>query len=120
MRKKGYIIPNYHLPPNENDTELLRVVVRNTLSLNLLERLIKDSTDVAELLFKAADSVNAIASKKNLETEDEKREEIHRLLAIISSAGDVEIRKKQKEEKHTDCGKDKNHIEVLVNGVLVE
>ncbi|EER33047.1 hypothetical protein CTRG_03472 [Candida tropicalis MYA-3404] len=107
MRKKGYIIPNYHLPPNENDTELLRVVVRNTLSLNLLERLIKDSTDVAELLFKAADSVNAIASKKNLETEDEKREEIHRLLAIISSAGDVEIRKKQKEEKHTDCGKDK-------------
>ncbi|RCK64002.1 Glutamate decarboxylase [Candida viswanathii] len=108
MRKKGYIIPNYHLPPNENDTELLRVVVRNTLSLNLLERLIKDSTDVAELLFKAADSVNEITSVKNIETEEEKRFEIHRLLAIISSAGDVETRENDKKEEHTDCGKDKN------------
>ncbi|RCK63995.1 Glutamate decarboxylase [Candida viswanathii] len=108
MRKKGYIIPNYHLPPNENDTELLRVVVRNSLSLNLLERLIKDSTDVAELLFKAADSVNEITSVKNIETEEEKRFEIHRLLSIISSGGDVEGRDQKKESTHKDAGKEKN------------
>ncbi|EER33053.1 hypothetical protein CTRG_03478 [Candida tropicalis MYA-3404] len=107
MRKKGYIIPNYHLPPNENDTELLRVVVRNTLSLNLLESLIKDSTEVVELLIRAAESIKEITSKQNLETDEQKRQEIHRILAIISSAGDVEVREKQKEEKHSDCGKDK-------------
>ena len=72
MRKKGYIIPNYHLPPNENDTELLRVVVRNTLSLNLLESLIKDSTEVVELLIRAAESIKEITSKQNLETDEQK------------------------------------------------
>lgn len=40
LRAKQYIIPNYPLPPNEEKTEILRVVVRESMSRDLLDRLI--------------------------------------------------------------------------------
>ena len=45
-----YIIPNYPLPPNEEKTEILRVVVRESMSLDLLDRLISDIIAVTEQL----------------------------------------------------------------------
>lgn len=96
LRKRGYIIPNYHLPPSENDKEILRVVVRNSLSLNLLERLIQDITDATELLIKAADSIADYVSTSGEHTDVENRERIHKLLAAIASGGVAEV----KEEKH--------------------
>lgn len=42
LRAKQYIIPNYSLPPSEEKTEILRVVVRESMSMNLLDRLIAD------------------------------------------------------------------------------
>ncbi|KUJ23420.1 glutamate decarboxylase [Mollisia scopiformis] len=42
MRAKQYIIPNYPLPPDEESTEILRVVVRESMSFDLLDRLISD------------------------------------------------------------------------------
>lgn len=42
LRTKQYIIPNYPLPPNEDSTEILRVVVRESMSFDLLDRLITD------------------------------------------------------------------------------
>ncbi|QSZ36665.1 hypothetical protein DSL72_006546 [Monilinia vaccinii-corymbosi] len=42
LRAKQYIIPNYPLPPNEENTEILRVVVRESMSFDLLDRLISD------------------------------------------------------------------------------
>lgn len=42
LRAKQYIIPNYPLPPNEEKTEILRVVVRESMSFDLLDRLITD------------------------------------------------------------------------------
>lgn len=42
LRAKQYIIPNYPLPPSENSTEILRVVVRESMSFDLLDRLISD------------------------------------------------------------------------------
>lgn len=42
MRAKQYIIPNYPLPPNEEQTEISRVVVRESMSLDLLDRLVSD------------------------------------------------------------------------------
>ena len=47
---KQYIIPNYPLPPTENATEILRVVVRESMSLDLLDRLISDIVAVTETL----------------------------------------------------------------------
>jgi glutamate decarboxylase len=42
LRAKQYIIPNYPLPPNEDKVEILRVVVRESMSFDLLDRLISD------------------------------------------------------------------------------
>ena len=50
LRTKQYIIPNYPLPPKEDKTEILRVVVRESMSLDLLDRLITDIIAVTEQL----------------------------------------------------------------------
>jgi len=42
LRAKQYIIPNYPLPPQEEKIEILRVVVRESMSFDLLDRLIAD------------------------------------------------------------------------------
>ncbi|KAF2149486.1 glutamate decarboxylase [Myriangium duriaei CBS 260.36] len=48
LRAKQYIIPNYPLPPNEEKIEILRVVVRESMSLDLLDKLIEDIVAVME------------------------------------------------------------------------
>ena len=53
LRAKQYIIPNYPLPPKEDKTEILRVVVRESMSLDLLDRLISDIISVTEDLMKS-------------------------------------------------------------------
>ncbi|KAI1154047.1 pyridoxal phosphate-dependent transferase [Nemania diffusa] len=50
MRARQWIIPNYALPPAENATEILRVVVRESMSLDLLDRLISDLVSVTQTL----------------------------------------------------------------------
>ncbi|KAJ6491385.1 glutamate decarboxylase [Mycena vitilis] len=50
LRTKGWIVPNYNAPEGEADTQILRVVVRETLSEDLVERLIVDILEVAESL----------------------------------------------------------------------
>ena len=53
LRTKQYIIPNYPLPPTEEKTEILRVVVRESMSLDLLDRLITDIITLTEQLMKS-------------------------------------------------------------------
>jgi len=50
MRVKGWIIPNYPLPPNEERQEILRVVIRESFSMELAHRLITDIVYVTETL----------------------------------------------------------------------
>ncbi|KAL8647606.1 MAG: hypothetical protein Q9226_006362 [Calogaya cf. arnoldii] len=50
LRAKQYIIPNYPLPPACASTEILRIVVRESMSLDLLDRLITDIVAVTEQL----------------------------------------------------------------------
>ena len=50
LRAKQYIIPNYPLPPKADKIEILRVVVRESMSLDLLDRLITDIIAVTEQL----------------------------------------------------------------------
>lgn len=50
MRARQWIIPNYALPPNEDKIEILRVVVRETMSFDLLDRLISDLVTVTQTL----------------------------------------------------------------------
>ena len=60
LRAKQYIIPNYPLPPKEEKTEILRVVVRESMSLDLLDRLITDIIAVTEQLM-GTDSLDLVA-----------------------------------------------------------
>ena len=60
LRAKQYIIPNYPLPPKEDKTEILRVVVRESMSMDLLDRLISDIISVTEDLM-SSDPVDLAA-----------------------------------------------------------
>ncbi|KAK3298411.1 glutamate decarboxylase [Chaetomium fimeti] len=50
LRARQWIIPNYALPPGEDATEILRVVVRVNMSFDLLDRLVTDIVQVTERL----------------------------------------------------------------------
>ncbi|KAK3330468.1 pyridoxal phosphate-dependent transferase [Apodospora peruviana] len=50
MRARQWIIPNYALPPKEDGTEILRVVIRESMSFDLLDRLVTDLVQVTETL----------------------------------------------------------------------
>jgi glutamate decarboxylase len=54
LRAKQYIIPNYPLPPNEEKTEIMRVVVRESMSLDLLDRLLADICAVTSRLMETS------------------------------------------------------------------
>ncbi|KAF9200678.1 hypothetical protein BGZ49_009086 [Haplosporangium sp. Z 27] len=56
LRSKGWIIPNYALPNNEGDIEILRVVVRESFSQDLIDILITDTIWATETL--AANDTN--------------------------------------------------------------
>ncbi|KDR72645.1 hypothetical protein GALMADRAFT_252808 [Galerina marginata CBS 339.88] len=50
LRTKGWIVPNYNAPLGAEEVEILRVVVRETLSEDLIERLIVDIIAITESL----------------------------------------------------------------------
>lgn len=50
LRARQWIIPNYALPPKEDGTEILRVVIRENMSFDLLDRLVTDIVQVTETL----------------------------------------------------------------------
>ena len=52
LRTKGWIVPNYPLPPDEGDIEILRVVVRESLTRDMLDRLLDDTIEITERLKK--------------------------------------------------------------------
>ncbi|KAG0356966.1 pyridoxal phosphate-dependent transferase [Gamsiella multidivaricata] len=50
LRTRGWIVPNYALPPNEEKIEILRIVVRESLSQDLVENVVGDLIWAAESL----------------------------------------------------------------------
>lgn len=53
MRARQWIIPNYCLPSNESNVQILRIVVRENMSLDLLEKLVEDICMVTEALMES-------------------------------------------------------------------
>lgn len=96
LRNKGFIVPNYHLTPDEQEKEILRVVVRDTLSLNLLEKLMTDIIESTELLINSVAKVRDIVNHKQVHTSKENHELVYELLLSIASNGVADI----KEEQH--------------------
>lgn len=64
LRARQWIIPNYALPPNEDKTEILRVVIRESMSLDLLDRLVTDIVQVTEQLMENDELDLSILSKQ--------------------------------------------------------
>lgn len=95
LRNKGFIVPNYNLSADEHDKEILRVVVRPSCNLNLLEKLIKSITECTELLLKAYDTVMEVFSKDNTEGPETQKQLIHDLLLSIASDGVIDKKKAQ-------------------------
>jgi glutamate decarboxylase len=52
LRAKGWIVPNYELPPSLEQVQILRVVVRENMSESLIDRLIADLMEITEDLCK--------------------------------------------------------------------
>ncbi|KAJ7098141.1 glutamate decarboxylase [Mycena belliarum] len=52
LRAKGWIVPNYELAPGLETVEILRVVVRENMSEELIERLVNDLMEITEDLVK--------------------------------------------------------------------
>lgn len=103
LRNKGYIIPNYKLTPDEDDIEILRVVVRDSMTLNLLDRLMKEIVSAIELLIKSTEKIH---EAKALSSGEDKDALVNDLLLSIASNGDVDVKK----EKHKELNaNNKNH-----------
>ncbi|KAG8709362.1 hypothetical protein FRC09_000714 [Ceratobasidium sp. 395] len=50
LRAKQWIVPNYALPPNEEKVEILRIVVRESMSADLIEKVVMDVLEITESL----------------------------------------------------------------------
>jgi glutamate decarboxylase len=85
MRARQWIIPNYELPPNEEKTEILRVVVRESMSFDLLDRLIADLVSVTENLIDD-DKVDTSILKKQDPAGTSRRQELHKKWAETEKA----------------------------------
>lgn len=99
LREKGWIIPNYPLPEGEQETEILRVVVRKELQNDLLFRLISDIIKTTETLIKSGEIYH-----KSLTAADElKKGLIYELLSTIANDGETpDIIQKLEEHKKND------------------
>lgn len=50
LRAKQWIVPNYALPPDEDTVEILRIVVRESMSADLVEKVVVDILQITESL----------------------------------------------------------------------
>jgi len=62
LRCKQWIVPNYALPPNESDVDILRVVVRESMSTDVVERLATDIFLCTESLMNQSSDAMLLAS----------------------------------------------------------
>lgn len=85
LRGKGYIIPNYPLPEGEEKYEVLRVVINDNVSLDLIDKLSEDIVRVTNILISIGNTLGVHANQ----------EDVRKAIAIISSAD-------HKEEEHQD------------------
>ncbi|TFL06848.1 glutamate decarboxylase [Pterulicium gracile] len=62
LRTKGWIVPNYELAPDLETVQILRVVVRETMTGPLIDRLVADIIDVTEELITQDSPMHALST----------------------------------------------------------
>jgi len=74
LRSKGWIVPNYELPPALEKVEILRVVIRENITEVLIDQLIDDIIEVTEQLAKSESSTHGLNMLGNLQSGRPKHE----------------------------------------------
>lgn len=64
LRSRQWIVPNYSLPPGEDDIEIMRIVIRESMSFDLLNRLINDICQVTQSLIESDEVDLSILQKQ--------------------------------------------------------
>ncbi|GAA5944068.1 uncharacterized protein JCM15063_004306 [Sporobolomyces koalae] len=79
LRQFNWIVPNYELPPNAQDEEVLRVVIREKFNEDMVERLVVDIINVTEGLMKDAkqQSGSEKTEEKKVHKDSERRAANH-------------------------------------------
>ncbi|KAG8973294.1 hypothetical protein FRB90_009960 [Tulasnella sp. 427] len=62
LRIKQWIVPNYALPPDAEKIEILRVVVRENVSVELIHKLIEDIVEATQSLMKKGSEAMLLAT----------------------------------------------------------
>ncbi|KAF5387057.1 hypothetical protein D9615_001798 [Tricholomella constricta] len=60
LRAKGWIVPNYELPPDLQQVEILRVVVRESMTEVLIDQLVADIIEITEGLAHQGSSTHTL------------------------------------------------------------
>jgi len=68
LRAKGWIVPNYELAPNLEHIEILRVVVRETMTAVMVERLLEDIVEIVEEIQKEKSPAHNLAMLRRTST----------------------------------------------------
>lgn len=95
LRVKGYIIPNYPLPPVADNIEVLRVVVRYTLTIDLLDKLMEDIATVMNSLIITA---KKIRPNPEVPVAEEGRKSVYNALLTLVSSPNLEEEHEQEWE----------------------
>ena len=92
LRARQWIIPNYALPPRENNTQILRVVVRENMSYDMIDRLLADICDAMERMMENDQLDLSILQKqpKRLRLKDEKEVEEQKKSTAAQAKSNVE------------------------------
>lgn len=74
LRAKGWIVPNYELPPTLQNVQILRVVVRDSMTADLIEQLVRDILHITQQLAADPSSVprHLADASPNVDTGDDK------------------------------------------------
>ncbi|KAI5477659.1 glutamate decarboxylase [Pseudohyphozyma bogoriensis] len=74
LRSKSWIVPNYPMPPNVEDVEILRVVIREKFSEDLVERLVIDIIEITESLMTDESASTQVLEKHSNNSSHGKKE----------------------------------------------
>jgi len=66
LRAKKWIVPNYNLPPHEDKTEILRIVVRESMNVDIIENVTKDIMEITEQLMKSNSPLTLMAAASTI------------------------------------------------------
>jgi len=104
LRAKGYIIPNYTLPHKLESIEILRVVIRESMTGSLLENLITDILNVTERLMSVNENFPPELAAQITPTPGRmnRMEKVFQRLGVVSTGEHegIEDAHKAKEGKH--------------------